>query len=210
MADKLSVYNGALRLCKSRQLTALTEDNERIRLLNAAWVDAVDYCLEAGQWTWATRTGQIDYTPSVEPDFGYRYAFTQPTDMVDVVGLCEDEYFQVPLLAYSDERHYWYADLQTIYARWVSNDATYGADTSLWDTHFAKFVEAYLAKEIIGNLTDVENLVLRVIKQFEDAETRAKSNDAMKKPTKFPPEGAWASSRRGRWSNNRSGGRLGV
>jgi len=98
MSDKLTIYNGALRLCKTRKVASLTENNERIRLIDAAWADAINYCLETGQWSFATRTGQIDYTPSLEPDFGYTYAFTQPTDMIRPTAICEDEYFGVPLL----------------------------------------------------------------------------------------------------------------
>jgi hypothetical protein len=200
MADKLSIFNGALRLCKTRRLSTLTDQTEPRRLLDAVWANngAINYCLEAGQWTFATRSGMIDYTPSIEPEFGYRYAFSQPTDMIRPIAICTDEYFRDPLLNYSDERRYWYCDLETIYVRWVSNGENYGADLSLWSERFGKFVEAYLANEIVANLTQDKDIIGYVGKVFDETKRDARSLDAMNKPTVFLPEGGWAASRRNR------------
>jgi hypothetical protein len=200
MADKLGVYNGALRLCNERKLASLSDSSERRRALDAAWNngEAIRFCLESGQWTFATRTGMIDYTPSVEPSFGYRRAFTQPTDFVRLVAMCSDEYFKVPLLEYADERQYWYADLDTLYVKWVSNDTTYGGDLSLWSAKFAKFVEAYLAYEIAPTLTGMDEKTLKVvIHTYDQRKKDARSLDAMNKPTQFTPPGSWVSARGG-------------
>lgn len=200
MATKLSLYNGALRLCKERKLASLAESREPRRLLDEAYGDGSTYgsvrrCLEMGKWSHAMRTVRLDYAPSVEPSFGYRRAFDQPTDMVTVAAICEDEYFNVPLTRYADERGYWYADLETIYVRYVSNDADYGADLSLWPQVFSDMVEADLAREIVGNLTGAD--IERVEKAYKDCKIRALSNDAMKKPTAFFPAGGWVSARHG-------------
>ena len=210
MADKLKIWNAALRICKERKLSSLTDNREPRRLLEDAWDDgvagAVGSCLQMGQWTFAMRTGMIDYSPSITPGFGYRYAFDQPEDMVRVSAICSDEYFRQPLLAYADERKYWYAALQTIYVRWVSNGASYGADLSLWPESFRKLVEAYLAMEIVGNLTQGENRIQIVERAFKEAERRAKSLDAMNKPTQYLPEGSWNRSRRGNSQASRAAG----
>jgi hypothetical protein len=199
MTTKLGIFNGALRLCKERKLASLTENREPRRLLDDAWGDitttgAVRLCLEFGQWTFATRTQRLDYSPSVEPDFGFRRAFDQPDDMVDVCAVCSDEYLRQPLLRYADERHYWYADLDEIYVSYVSSHSSYGGDLSLWPETFVKLVEAQLADEICGNLTGADSQ--RVAKALKDAKRDARSGDAMRKPTRFPPEGAWNMSRR--------------
>lgn len=211
MADKLSIYNGALRLCGTRKLSSLSEASEARRLLDAAWDNggAIKICLEEGQWSFATRSVQIDYTPSVEPEFGYRYAFTQPTDMVRPVAICEDGYFDNPLLRYADERQYWYCDLETFFVRYVSNDATYGGDLSLWSEKFCKMVEAYLATEIVNNLTHDKDIIGYVNGVFDEQKKQARSLDAMNKPTAFLPEGSWNSARRGRMGSRRmeNGGR---
>jgi hypothetical protein len=209
-ATKLDLYNGALRILKERKLASLTENREPRRLLDDAWGDgstngAVRFCLEMGQWTFATRTVQIDYSPSVTPSFGYRYAFDRPTDVVRVAAVCQDEYFTTPLLEYVDERNYWYASLQTIYVKYVSNHASYGADLSLWPETFSQLVQAQLAREIAASLTQGLDGVKVANAAWAEAKREPRSIDAMNKPTAFPPVGAWVSSRRGRssWSGCR-------
>lgn len=213
MVTQLGLYNSALsEILKERKLADLTENREPRRLLDDAWEDgptgdgAVKYCLEMGQWTFATRTVQADYSPSVEPDFGFRYAFDQPTDMVKVCGLWSDPGMQQPLLRYADERHYWYTDLPTIYVSYVSNHADYGGDMSLWPETFKELVSARLAVKIAGKLTQGTGLIALAEKAWKDAKLEATAGDAMRKPTKFLPEGSWNASRRGfglrssRWS----------
>lgn len=209
MASKLAVYNGALRLCKERRLAALTDSIESRRLLDDAYGDgstvgAVAACLQMGQWTFATRAARVEYDASIDPDFGYIYAFGQPSDVVRVTAVCEDEYYQQPLLKYVDERGYWYAAIDTIYVKYVSSHASYGADLSLWPESFAKLVEAYLAKEIVGSLTADEKIFARVWKIYEAMEKKARGLDAMNKPTVFAPVGSWTRSRHG-GHVNRSG-----
>jgi hypothetical protein len=207
MTTQLGLYNGALRVLKERKLASLSESREPRRLLDDAWDDgqtggAVKYCLEMGFWTFATRTVQLDYSPSVEPPFGYRFAFDQPEDMVRVCGIWSDEGFINPLLRYKDERHFWFTDIQTIYVSYVSNDPEYGADLSLWPESFAKLVEAYLAREIAGNLTQGESKVAAAEQNWKQAKLDARSIDAMNKPTSFPPPGTWNRSRHGNSSRD--------
>lgn len=202
MTTKLDLYNGALRLCKTRKLASLSENRESRRLLDAVWENGattgvIKHCLQLGQWTFAMRAIQIDYSPSVEPPFGYKRAFDQPSDLVKVAAICEDEFFNTPLTRYTDERHFWFADLDTIYVRYVSDDQSYGADLSLWPESFGKLVEAYLANEIVGNITQSDSLPDKVEKVFDKALRSAKSLDAMNRPTAFLPTGSWVNSRQG-------------
>lgn len=211
MTTQLSLYQGALRLLGERKLASLVEAREPRRLLDDAWgsgatAGAVKHCLQLGQWTFAARTIQAVASTSIEPDFGYRYAFEQPSDMVRVMAVCEDEFFNTPLLRYSDERHYWYADLETIYVQYVSNDTDYGADLSLWPESFGKVVEAYLANEIVGNLTQSAAKVEAIGKLLEKTLLAAKSLDAMNRPTVMTPTGSWVSARRRNTSGSRWNG----
>lgn len=201
-ADKLERFNGALRLCEERKLATLTDNREARRLLDAAWGDgstkgSVRRCLEMGQWTFATRTVQLDYSPSVSPEFGYRYAFDYPADFVRPTGIYQDEFCQCPLTLYSAERAYWYCDLQTIYVQYVSNDATYGADLSLWPENFGKTVEADLAHEIVGNLTKNREVRADVVSEWRYWKSEAASMDGMNRPPKTMPAGSWSRARHG-------------
>lgn len=200
MTTKLGLYNGALRLCKERKLSSLSENREPRRLLDDAYGDittigVVRQCLQMGQWTFATRAQMLDYTPSVEPEFGYRRAFDQPDDWVRTTAVCSDEYFKCPLLEYASERGYWYADLDTIYIRYVSDHANYGGDLSQWHEAFVNLVEASLAMDICGSLTGANGEFVE--KMYKKAKADAMSSDAMEKPTVMLPSGSWSSARRG-------------
>jgi len=200
--DKLKLYNGALRICGERRLGSLTENRESRRLLDDIWDDnAVKACLEQGQWVFATRAVQLDYSPSVEPPFGYQYAFDLPTDFIRTVSLCSDPYFNSPLLQYSQEAGFIFCDLQTIYFKYVSDDNAYGLDMSMWPETFVKFVQSYLAVELaprLKNGADQDKLE----KQYKMARTESLAQDAMESPTRFLPAGSWVQARmRGSWTD---------
>lgn len=200
MTDRLSLYNGALRICGERRLASLSENREPRRLLDDIWDDnAVNACLEQGQWVFATRAVQLDYSPSVEPPFGYQYAFDLPTDHLRTVALCVDEFFNEPLLKYSQEAGFIFSHLQTIYMKYVSDDAQFGLDMSLWPETFVKFVQAYLAVELAPRLKNGSDQD-KIDKVYKTARTESLSRDAMESPTKFTPTGSWVQARRtGRW-----------
>ena len=204
MATKLSLFNGALRLLKERHLTQTEVTNnsrEPARLLNAVWdAGAVDECLQAGQWKFATRTVMLDASPSIEPDFGYQYGFDKPSDFVRLTGVWQDEMMTSPLRTYREEAGYWFGTLETMYVSYVSNDASYGGDLSLWPPNFVKFVYAHLASEVAGPLTEQGVEMLRLRKMCLD---EASGTDAMSDPSKTLPIGSWTSARMGgsRWGS---------
>jgi hypothetical protein len=197
--SRLKLYNDALIICGEGTLDSLNENREPRYLLDHVWDnDGVKYCLEAGQWRFAMRTIRLDYTTSIQPDeFGYRRAFVKPTDWCTTAALCSDEYFNSPLLQYTDEAGYWYADLDELYVRYVSNDSSYGGDLSLWPAHFTDFVAAHFASKIILKLTSDEKKRDGVVSWERRKRREAKSRDAMTDPTRFAPQGSWTASRMG-------------
>lgn len=194
--SKLIIANGALRLLKERQLTQSELTNgsrEPARIFNSIWDEGgIDACLEAGQWKFAKRTVMLDASPSVEPDFGYRYAFDKPTDHIRTIGVWADEQMKTPLVEYREEGGYWFAAIETMFVAYVSNDAAFGNDYSLWPQSFLKFVQAHFASEMAGPLTSEGKEVLAVRKTLLSA---ALSTDAMADPTKFMPAGSWVRAR---------------
>jgi len=194
---KLQVFNAALLIAGERNLASLTEDREPQRLLTQVWDNgAVNYCLEQGQWNFATRASMLSYNPAITPSFGLSRAFTKPSDHIRTAGLCSDEYFTSPV-EYFEEQGYWYADLDDIYIRYVSNDAAYGGDLSMWTSTFAEYVAAYLCSQIIHRLTgdkEERNRVYGLAKmRLEDAKTK----DAMAEGTKYLHRGSWVRSKEG-------------
>lgn len=202
MTDKLSLYNGALRELGERKLGSLVENREPRRVLDSAWDgEAVKTCLAAGLWNFAKNSVQIDYSPSVEPDFGYRRAFDKPENWVRTAAVCEDEYFEVPLLQYQDEGAYWYSDLDTIYVGYIDAGTSFGLDYGKWPINFTRYVEFFLAARVCMSLTQNQTKRDNLERDAEVWLTKAKSSDAMDEPTKFPPPGTWSTAR------HRRGGR---
>lgn len=196
MSNQLNVYNDALRLVGERQLVSLTENREPRRLLDAVWDGALKYCLEQGQWNFAIRSVRVNYSPSVEPPFGYRRAFNKPDDYVRTVAFASDPFFNSPIIQYTDEAGFWFCDLDEIYIRYVSNDPSFGLDSSLWPETFSSFVAAYLAAQIaprLKNGSDREWLA----REYKMAKTDALTKDAIQEPTKIFPTGRWVRSRHG-------------
>ena len=206
--SRLELYNSALIICGERILTSLTEDRKPRRLLDHVWDnDGVDACLERGQWRFARRTVKFDYDTDLTTDFGFKRSFSKPTDWVATSAVCSDEYFDAPLIRYSDEADYWYADIDLIYVKYISNDASFGGDLSLWPATFTDYVGAAFAAKIVLALTQDTDKKEEVLKEEKRRLSLAKNNDAMTDPTQFPPSGSFVNSRRRQGSTRDRGAR---
>jgi len=205
MTTRLQLYNAALRLCGHSALAALTDDSEGRRLLDGEWDDnGVRTCLERAYWKFALRTQQLDADPSVTPSFGYTEAFEKSTDWVRTAGVYAEDSMNTPLLRYSDEAGWIFADQSPIFVQFVSDDASYGGDLSRWPESFKEYVVAHFASKIIHRLTsDKERMMFLFGNDSRGVRTgwlasslkTARSNDAVQNPTKFPPVGGWVRAR---------------
>lgn len=205
MADKLQVYNGALLHLGAKTLATLTEERKSRRVLDAIWASgAVRYCLEQGYWNFATRTIKIEATPSLEPDFGYRYAFTKPTDFVQLVSISLDEYFTAPLNNFTDEDQYWFADYDVLYISYISDDASYGASLGDWTETFTRFIELYLAYRAAPQITHDSSIIKYIENKMKLAMLSAKNKDAVNQGAKQTPLGKLARARLGGRCNTTS------
>lgn len=215
MTSRLTLYNGALLLCGERALSALTENVEPRYLLDTAWNDgaAAQYCLEQGQWHFAMRSSRMDYNPSITPEWGYPRAFDKPTDWVATSGVFSDEFMKWPLTDYADEVSYWFANVDEIFVKYVSNSTTYGMDLSRWPASFADYVHAYLASKIVrklpGGADKVEDICRPKAGVLDRALLIAKNKAAMANVVTFPTRGTWVAARHGnRGLTGRDGGSL--
>ena len=147
----------------------------------------------------------IDYDTGIQTDFGYGRAFAKPDDWVLTSAVCTDEWFRTPALRYVDEAQYWYADVDTLYVRYVSDDALYGMNMNKWPDSFREFVEVHFATKIIAKLSNSEEETQRLMRLRRDFMDRAKSKAAMAQPTSFPAQGSWTRARN-RFPNRRDGG----
>lgn len=207
--DRLKIYNGALLICGHRSIASLTVNEEARRLLDDVWNDdGLRNCFQAGLWKFAMRSSKFTYDTGVTPDFGYQRAFAKPDDWVATAAVCSDEYFNVPLLQYSDENNFWFSDLDEIYVRYVSDHADYGSDYSLWPANFTQYVKTYFASRIAFKLNTDKVLLDALTRRgglLDQALKTARNSDAQADPPKFLPQGLWTKARlRDRWNNGGS------
>lgn len=210
--DRLKIYNGALLICSEQQLASITENREPRHLLDLVWNDGgVRYCLEQAQWHFAMRATRLDYNPSIEPDWGFRRAFDKPTDWVNTSGVFQDEFLQTPLTMYADEVSYWFADLDQIFVKYVSDDSLFGMDFGKWPASFTDYVKSYFASRVVHRLPGGADHIERITHPRTGVMARnlliAKNKAAMTQPATFPQRGTWAAARhRGMSGFRRDGG----
>lgn len=199
MTDKLSIYNGALSILGERKLATVTEKRPPRYDLDDIWDnDFIRRCLQMGQWNFAARSVELQYSPSVTPSFGYQFAFDKPPgDFVRTMMVCHDEYFDAPITRYSDEGAWIFCDLETIYYKYVSDDYQFGGDFSLWPPNFTEMCEHYMAYKVAPRIAGLDMRERTMEAKFERALLKAKNTDAMESPAKFAPKGGWANSRQG-------------
>jgi hypothetical protein len=118
MTTQLTLYSGALRNIKHRQLSALTDDVEERYLLDNVYADTKNLCLSMGNWNFAGRTAAIEAATDVESEFGYSYAVEKPSDWVRTVQVSGngDFYPQAQAGEYVDEGDYWNCNVDRIRA----------------------------------------------------------------------------------------------
>lgn len=195
MADKLAIYRGALRLLGPSELAALTDDRPERYKLDDAWDDAVAFLLMQGLWNFAIVSAKVTADSGAKPDFGWDYGFDKPEDWVRTAGISNEPTFRFGFEDFEDEAGKWYANVDTLYVRYVSNDESYGLNIAAWRQPFAKALEAYLAFECglpisgdRGNRNDLFSLYERRLKD-------AKTLDAFDESVKFSPPGRFVRSR---------------
>lgn len=195
MADRLSIYKEALRLLGPSELASLTEDRPERHKLDDAWNDAVEYMLSKGLWNFAIRSVELGNDEDFVPLFGYDYSFTQPEDWVRTVNISEDPTFREGLRNYEDEQGHWFANIPTLYVRYVSNDADYGWNIARWRQPFAKALAAYLGfncglpiSSDKGTRNDLYTLFKNLLKE-------AKTLDAVDERVQVKPAGRWTRAR---------------
>lgn len=206
--SKLALYNASLFEIGERKLASLTEEREPRRVLDDVYERVLLECLSMAQWKFARRAAEIEYDAAVEPAFGYERAFEIPSDMLRLCGLASDGRFENTLMYYSEEAGYWYADVDVLYAQYVSSGTDYGMDLSLWTPKFIRFVELSLAERICLRLTQSDTKLERIQIDLKKARIDAEAIDAMGGPQKIEPPGQWASARfgGGMWSRRREQG----
>lgn len=200
MTDQLSLYNLALLHLGERRIASLNENREPRRVLDDLWPTVRQLCLEEAQWNFFLRTIQIDASGTLTPSFGWKYAFTIPTDWLRTKLVSTVETMTPPLLDFAEETGYWYANFTPLFVSYVSNDALYGQNLGAWTANFTAYVALQLAEYACHRIPGKTELLEGkngISGRLNKARIKAKSNDAMDTGPREMPTGTWARSRRG-------------
>jgi hypothetical protein len=197
MADQLSLYNLALMHLRESPLVSLTENREARRVLDVLYPEMRREMLEAGFWKFAIKSTMITQDTAIVPAFGYRMAFNKPADWVKTYDVSFSEYFNPPSFDWIEESNLIFADGAPLYLRFVSNsDIGYGHDIARWTSRFTTAFAFKLAWRAAPKVTgSSDNMKADLEKDFEKALSFALSFEALREPSKRPPQGAWNASR---------------
>jgi hypothetical protein len=142
------------------------------------------------------RASRFDYSTQVTPAFGFRRAFDKPTDWVATSSVCTDEYFKNPLTEYEDEVTFWFADVDQIFVRYVSDSDQFGENLSRWPEAFIELVKAHLARRIAPKTPGSKEKIDYAEAVYKNALKIAKNHNLQSEPARFPPPGSWTEARR--------------
>lgn len=197
MTTKLEIYNLALLHMKGSILANITEAIESRFVLDALWPSVTKHMLENGFWKFAMRSAEITPDTAIAPNFGYALAFNKPADWVRTYDLSDNEDFKPPLDNWIEESDLYFAHSDPIFVRYVSNNENgYGMDMSRWTGRFITALAFHLAwraspKAAGSSDSFNEKLEGDYLKALSDA----KAFEALREPSKAPPQGRWNSGR---------------
>lgn len=195
-ASRLGTYNKALRHVGERPLASLNENREPLRLLNREWDDAIDFTLRAGYWNFAKRLVRMTHDINQSPQFGYKYCYTKPEDWISTYQLADNTQFDPLLRWYADQNNVIYANIDPIYLKYISSDANFGRNLSLWTPGYIEYLAVYLAYCIAPRITGQnETTINRIEKRMRRTKDEAVAAEAMDLPPGKPPVGTWVQSR---------------
>ena len=210
MATQLGVINDALAMLGDREITQAELDadsQEGGRVMKSAWPAAVDQCLCAAPWIFASRVEELtaegaeEEDPSIYAVAGYDRAWPAPdshmrTNWVKEYARSER---QVEDKVYQDR--FWHTNTRSLFVSYVSHDYR---PPEHWTPLFAQVVATYLAMvrgPRIRPAADAQELRMR----YEKALDNAKTQDASEKPSSRHPIGSLVRSRGG-WGSGENGG----
>ena len=210
MATKLKLYRAAVLLVKQNAVDlAVTDDSAFVNTLDLVYDDVLAFCLEAGDWNYATRTVAIEASEDEEPAFGFGFAVEKPDDYAGrVVAISANERFYPPLEQYHDEgglEGHFHTDCDPLYLRYISNGNEYGLNLADWHPAFERYFEYELAWRIAPQLTNMgEDATDRFEKRKNKALHNAQAQDARNHGAQPLPQGRLVQSRgypssRSRW-----------
>lgn len=204
MTTKLSIWNDALRAIGELRLASLTEDIEARYVLDDAWDDAVAFMFTEGLWNFATKTQEITSDLGQPPIPGWSYTFDKPSGWLRTIAVSNTSLFSEEA-NYRDEGNRIYANVDTLYIRFISNANAVDDQIVNWPPAFSQAVSAYLAKICAQRISGSDAKADALDAEYTKALASAKNKDAMDQAKVYLRPGSWVRAMRGSMWNRDNG-----
>ena len=196
MADKLTIWNKALRLIGEGRLTATDEDIESRYVLDDAWPTIALDGLARGDWNFAMKTAELTASTTTTVIPGYDFAFDHPADWLRTIAYnfvadFTNVFFFDTELDVVEERGSWFTNSENFFVRYISTDYVQDANLTIYPPTYVEFVSALLARDICERLTQGTSKIQYLDGQIETRLRKAKSNDARNLKEKPVRPGKW-------------------
>lgn len=196
MANKISIYNDALRAIGDLRLASLTEDVEARYVLDDAWADCVEFVFTEGLWNFATKTEKITADPGGVPIPGFTFRFDKPVYWVRTITVSNNSLFTEEAV-FRDEGNKLFANFDELYIRYISSEYSAEEYVPNWPPAFAKVIVACLAKECAERLSGSSAKAEMLMVEYTKALASAKNKDALDQSKIIFRPGSWVRSMRG-------------
>lgn len=205
LTDELRhIYNDAFQILDLEPIVSNTDDSVRKNRISIALQnDLVKSVFEDTSWNFALESDQLFANPSINPPWGYEFAFDLPSDLLRMNGVYQDELMRTPIRDYVDQvdigtgTRQLFCSYQIIYIEYVST--AWETAYTQWPTYFKRLVAARMALDANIEGGNKE----KAIAQYTTRRKEAMSTNAINGPPKTLALGRWSRSRLYRGNMNR-------
>ena len=195
---KLAIYKKAIRSIKQTPIGALTDDVQVRHRCDDEYDGVLAWLLEQAFWRTAMRSAQITQNEAIDPAFAFDYAHDLPSDFVRRETISASEFLDPPLdeqiggPGYLIEGGYIWANVTPLYMRYVSNDASYGYDLTLWTDGMAEAAGLQLGSRIAPYVAASAEMAEELHEASMVRVGRAATFDSLQQTTRRMREGTWS------------------
>jgi hypothetical protein len=198
MSSDVDIANLALTKLGAQRITALTDDLEQARTMNAIYTLVRDAEIGDHNWSFAAKRAMLAKLTET-PVFGYRFLYELPEDCLCVVrvgtsqpGMRRFDYLTRPASDYRLQGRRietnWDSPLPLLYNSRVT-------DPTMFDPLFVQALAYRLAMETCEKITQSNTKMQIVAQGYTQAIRRAIKNDSIQEPPDPIPDDSWIMSR---------------
>lgn len=172
MPSLLSIYNKALAHVGAGRLTSVDDENNRAEVCNDMYEFALDACLEAREWSFATRRIKALPNQLATPPWGFNFAYNLPNQFISILEVRNGRNNDVIWVVEGDHI---FATEHAVDIRYV----TRVTDTNKFTATFVNALAYKLAAEICIPLTENSALFDKLELRYQNEINRAGALDGL-------------------------------